>query len=64
MIEISKPEQITDEKALSRRKALVKLGLAAGVTSYIAPLMTNLSQASADAGCPPGYHRSMGTCVR
>lgn len=51
-----------NEKTLSRRKALIRLGLAAGVTTYVAPLLTRLNEAHAD-NCPPGYHKSMGTCV-
>ena len=53
-----------NEKLLSRRKALARLGLAAGVTAYVTPLLTGLNDAAAQAGgCPPGYHRSHGTCV-
>jgi len=44
---------------LSRRKALARLGLAAG-TAYVAPLLTNLRSAKADDdGGPPwggGHH--------
>ena len=55
-------QQTQDEKLLSRRKALVRLGLAVGVTTYVAPLLTQLNEAKA-ADCPPGYLRSMGRCA-
>lgn len=57
----SPPEQ----EPLSRRRALARLGLAAGVATYVAPLLTRLNEAEAQGGgCPFGYFRSMGTCVR
>lgn len=52
-----------EQPELSRRKALVKLGLAVGVTTYVAPLVTNLSKASAQASCPAGQHMVHGMCV-
>jgi hypothetical protein len=51
-----------EQPELSRRKALIKLGLAAGVTTYVAPLMTNLSKANA-VSCPAGQHLVHGMCV-
>lgn len=59
---IPEVQQTENEKLLSRRKALVRLGLAVGVSTYVAPLLTQLNEAKA-ADCPPGYLRSMGTCV-
>jgi hypothetical protein len=61
MIEDSRPIRTEQQTDFSRRAALARLGLAAGVTTYMAPLLTNLSQASAQV-CPPGQMRSMGTC--
>lgn len=51
-----------EQLELSRRKALARLGLAVGVTTYVAPLVTNLSKASA-ASCPPPQMLVMGQCM-
>lgn len=40
---------------LSRRNALIKLGLAVGVTTYVAPLLTGLDKAHA-VSCPWPQH--------
>lgn len=69
MKDIPETTETDRQTALSRRKALARLGIAAGVTVYVAPLLTGLKEAAAQTpsghsgGCPPGQHRSMGTCV-
>ena len=55
-------QEANEPPELSRRKALAKLGLAAGVTAYVAPLVTNLSKANA-ASCQPPMHLVGGHCV-
>jgi hypothetical protein len=58
---VEKSEQ-AEQPELSRRKALAKLGMAVGVTTYVAPLVTNLSKANA-ASCNPPMHLVGGHCV-
>lgn len=62
MTDTPKTDGTSEQDSLSRRKALARLGLAVGVTAYIAPLLTRVNEAHA-ANCPPNYHFSMGTCV-
>ena len=52
-----------EQPELSRRKALAKLGMAVGVTTYVAPLVTNLSKANAASACKPPMHLVNGMCV-
>ena len=62
MTDLTDDTEKSDQSALSRRNALIKLGLAAGVTTYVAPLLTNLNQAEA-ASCNPPQHLFYGHCV-
>ena len=62
MTDLTDDTEKSDQSALSRRNALIKLGLAAGVTTYVAPLLTNLNQAEA-ASCNPPMHPFYGHCV-
>ena len=54
------PEK-NEPQAVSRRNALIKLGLAVGVTTYVAPLVTGLDKANA-VSCPWPQHLVHGMC--
>ena len=62
MNDLTEETEKNDQPALSRRGALIKLGLAAGVTTYVAPLLTNLNQAEAES-CRPPMRFFAGHCV-
>ena len=58
----TKEPEKNERPVLSRRNALIKLGLAVGVTTYVAPLVTGLDKANAASSCPWPQHLVHGMC--
>jgi len=59
--DLSASEATADGKAVSRRRALARLGLAAGV-AYAAPTVTTLDRRAfaQSTPCPPGHGKGNG----